>query len=531
MSGLLSKASAIFITYPVYTFVLGTLVYALVVKILLGKSRYLKRNPRNLPLPPGPKGYPIIGNLFDVPKDKPWVGYSEWTKTYGDMIYFEVLGQPFIVLNSLQRTIDLFDKRSSNYSDRMRMPMVLELMDWDYNMAMLPYGQWWRRHRRAFTEHFHHNIVWKYQPTQLRETRAFLHRLLTTPENFMHHIRHTFAATIMSVAYGITIKDTEDPYISNAEEALMGLAEAGIPGSFLVDLMPWLKYIPAWFPGAGFQRKAAHWRKVNADVAQKPFKFAEEELQKGTAVPSLSSTLIERLPDKSDPYYAEERKIAQDTAAVAYVGGADTTVSTVQSFFLAMALYPDVQKRAQAELDAVVGRGRLPEFSDRDAMPYVNALVKESVRWNQVIPLAVGHMATEDDEYDGYFIPRGTVVMGNGWAILHDPEVFEDPMEFRPERYLKDGQLDPDARNPDCAAFGYGRRKCPGRHMSDNALYSIVASVLSVYDITPPRDESGKMVQLKAEFTSGLLSYPAPFECVIKPRSPEAEALIRDCVE
>lgn len=142
---MLSRMTALLVTYPVYAVLVGTLAYALVAQALWGKSR--KRNPKNLPLPPGPKGYPIIGNLLDMPQDKPWIAYNEWSKTYGalqlyaffnlmasiaycvlgDMIYFEVLGQPFMVLGSLKRTSDLFDKRSSNYSDRMRMPMVIEL--------------------------------------------------------------------------------------------------------------------------------------------------------------------------------------------------------------------------------------------------------------------------------------------------------------------------------------------------------------------------------------------------------------------
>ncbi|KAF8960727.1 cytochrome P450 [Flammula alnicola] len=489
-----------------------------------------RRNPNGLPLPPGPKGYHIIGNLFDVPAEKPWLAYNEWAKFYGDIIYFEVLGQPFLVLNSLERIQDLFEKRSSNYSDRMRMPMVLELMNWGYNLAMLPYGTWWRRHRRTFNDHFHPNIVWKYQPAQAREVRAFLNRLLATPENFMHHIRHTFAATIMSIAYGIRVKDSDDPYISNAEEALYGLAEAGIPGTFLVDFIPLLKYVPEWFPGATFKRKAARWRRVNNDVAEKPFKYVQEQMKKGIAVPCLASTLIERLPDENDPLRAEETKIAQNISAVTYVAGADTTVSAVQCFFLAMAMYPEVQKKAQAEIDAVTGPNRLPEFSDRPSLPYINALVKESMRWQSIIPLAVGHMASEDDEYDGYFIPKGTVVLGNGWAILHDPTIFKDPLEYQPERYLKDGQLDPNVRNPDTGAFGFGRRMCPGRHMSDNSLYAIVSSVLAVYNITPPLDANGTPIKLTAEVTSGLLSYPVPFKCVIKPRNPGAEALIRDCV-
>ncbi|KAF8154532.1 cytochrome P450 [Crassisporium funariophilum] len=466
-----------------------------------------------------------------MPIDKPWLVYDKWQKIYGDMVYFEVLGQPFLVLGTLERTNDLFEKRSSNYSDRMRMPMIIELMQWDYNMAFLPYGSWWRRHRRAFHEHFHPNVVAQYQPVQTREVRAFLHRLLSTPDNFMHHIRHTFAATIMNIAYGINVKESEDPYISNAEKALHGLSVAGIPGTFLVDLIPILKHVPNWIPGASFKRKALQWRSINADVAEKPFRHVKEQMKRGTAVPSLAATLIDRLPLQDDPKRAEEERLAQDVAAVAYVGGADTTVSAVQSFFLAMALYPGAQKKAQAEIDAVVGKNRLPDFDDRSSLPYINALIKETMRWQLVTPLAVGHMCTNGDEYNGYYIPKGTVVMGNAWSILHDPDVFSEPLEYQPERYLKNGELDPDARYPEVAAFGFGRRICPGRYMSDNSLYAIVSSTLAVYDINRPVDEHGHPLPLKAEVTSGLLSYPEPFKCIIKPRSPIAEALIRDSLE
>ena len=142
----------------------------------------------------------------------------------------------------------------------------------------------------------------------------------------------------MSVTYGISVKESNDPYISNVEEALKGIAEAGIPGAFLVDLIPSLKYVPDWFPGAGFKRKAAYWRRVNAEVAEKPFQFVAEQVvtspalfhtpplvnytsqKNGTAVPSVAAGLIEKLPDETDPRWAEEVKIAQDTAAVAYAG-------------------------------------------------------------------------------------------------------------------------------------------------------------------------------------------------------------------
>ena len=108
---------------------------------------------------------------------------------------------------------------------------------------------------------------------------------------------------------------------------------------------------------------------------------------------------------------------------------------------------------------------------------------------------------------------------------MHDPNVFDDPQEFHPERYLKDGKLNPDVRDPECAAFGFGRRSvnslfslsiyiiiltlssiCPGRHLSDSSLYSIVSCLLAVYDIRPPVDDQGNTLKLRPEFTSGMLT-------------------------
>ncbi len=91
------------------------------------------------------------------------------------------------------------------------------------------------------------------------------------------------------------------------------------------------------------------------------------------------------------------------------------TVASVRAFFLAMAMYPDIQRKAQEELDRVVGRTRLPDFEDRNNLPYVNAVVKELTRWNVVAPMGLPHAALEDDEYNGYFIPKGSIVIANVW--------------------------------------------------------------------------------------------------------------------
>ncbi|KAF5309511.1 hypothetical protein D9619_012387 [Psilocybe cf. subviscida] len=115
-------------------------------------------------------------------------------------------------------------------------------------------------------------------------------------------------------------------------------------------------------------------------------------------------------------------------------------------------------------------------------------------------------------------------------AILHDERVFTDPAEYRPERYLKDGQLDLDVRQPEVSAFGFGRRICPGRYLSDNTLFSIVSSTLHAFTITPSLDNKGDPISLSTKRTSGVISYPEPFKVDIKPRSSSAEILVKEAV-
>ena len=130
----------------------------------------------------------------------------------------------------------------------------------------------------------------------------------------------------------------------------------------------------------------------------------------------------------------------------------------LQTFFLVMVLNPKVMEKAQEELDRVVGKDRLPDFSDRDKLPYINAVVKETLRWNPPIPVGVSNRVTKDDVYQGYFIPAGATIMQNIWAVCRDPSVYSDPETFNPDRFLKDGEINPQVLNPEDRVFGTGRR-------------------------------------------------------------------------
>lgn len=148
-----------------------------------------------------------------------------------------------------------------------------------------------------------------------------------------------------------------------------------------------------------------------------------------------------------------------------------------------MALHPEIQKKAQKSLDDVLRGERLPNFGDFDCAPYLAATVNEIFRWHPVTPFAVYHVSTQDDVYNGYHIPKGSVVVPNAWGMLRDENLFgPDTHKFNPERFVRpDGTINYELSAVDMA-FGYGRRACPGRGeclLANLLLYLITASYCS----------------------------------------------------
>ncbi|KAJ7483464.1 cytochrome P450 [Mycena latifolia] len=483
-----------------------------------------KRRSR-LPLPPGPPKLPLVGNLFDMPSTFEWETYMKWSKIYdSDIIHLNVAGTSIIVLSSAQVTTDLLEKRSSIYSDRARLPMVNELMGWDFTLGFMKYGDHWRKHRRLFHEAFNATAAQDYRPKERAASHELLRRLLRDPDDIMEHLRHMAGDIIMSVAYGINVLPQNDLYVALAKDAVHTLVIASVPGRFLVDALPVLKYVPDWFPGAGFKRTARKWRRLARAMIESPFAEAKRRMAAGNAPASFTSVFLGRIDD------AEEREQKEQSvkmiAGNMYTGGADTTVSALGTFFLAMLSNPEAQKKAQMEIDSVLGNGHLPDFDDQDSLPYVSAIVKEVLRWRSVTPIAIPHFLPTEDEYKGYRLPAGSIVIPNAWAILHDEAMYPEPYAFKPERFLLDDKPNPAVRSPD-AAFGFGRRVCPGRHMASSSVWIAAVSVLATFDITKAIGDDGQVIEPTYEYFPGLVSMPLPFKCSIKPRSQRSVELIR----
>nr|VWO99573.1 Ketoreductase CTB6 (EC (Cercosporin toxin biosynthesis cluster protein 6) [Ganoderma boninense] len=448
--------------------------------------------------PPGPPRRLLIGNLRDIPSGGyEWVAYREISKRCGsDIIYLTALGSKLLVLSSFEAARDLLDRKGAIYSSRPRLVVKNELRGWNWSLILMAYGKDFLAYRRAIQQEFAHSVVVaSYRPIVLRESISFIRRLFQTPQDMSKHVKQMAGAMIMMVTYGHQVTSAEDEFVALAEAVRNNDKEA--PGSSIVDLIPILKYVPVWFPGAGFKRSASHARNLAWDMRYVPFRALKAELASGTCPDSMVSRLLQ----SDSPLEGVDRdEFAMNSGGV---------------------VYSDVQRRAQKELDDVVGRDRLPSFEDRDRLPYIANIVKETFRWKTVTPLGVPHATTEDDMYLGMFIPKGTTVIANIFAMLHDENVYNNPTEFIPERYESspDGSTgDPD---PARVAFGFGRRICPGRFFADESVWLTIALMLHTFNISNPTG-----VKSKVEWSSGLVSMPSGFPFKLSPRFPGVEDLV-----
>ncbi|KAL1944827.1 hypothetical protein VTO73DRAFT_2447 [Trametes versicolor] len=191
----------------------------------------------------------------------------------------------------------------------------------------------------------------------------------------------------------------------------------------------------------------------------------------------------------------------------------------------------DNATRSLEEIDAVTGGSRLPTHDDRSALPYVNAVMSECMRWTCPVPFRLPHQSTEDDVYEGVFIPKGTLVFANIWKMTRDPTLFPKPEAFIPERYLEDvDEGTARLRDPRNYIFGFGRRRCPGTHLVESYLWLAIACMLATFDFAKATDADDNVMEPQPEYLDALFRIPTPLPCNFRPRSGHAAQLVHEAL-
>jgi cytochrome P450 len=482
--------------------------------------RFIKKRQNNTPLPPGPVPLPLLGNVLSIDAKEPWLTYTEWCATYGDLIFVRNLDEEIVVVNSQHIAEALLDKRSRIYSDRPYLA-TLEPYGLSINFGFIRYGDEWRLCRRLFHQTFRPESAMKFRPMQIRRVREMVINLIDEPQHYHHHFATFSLAVVLSTVYDYNISARDDPLVQTVISALIpGLTLLTPERALMLKTFPFLLKLPDWCWGSSIKRSArASTERVNA-MADVPFQYVQQHMDDNSFVAqsSMVAENLRRMKRQEEASRPAFESALRKAAATAIIASYETTSSTLMVFTLAMVLYPDVQKRAQAEIDSVIGRDRLPTFEDRASLPYIEAVLRETFRWQPVTPIGVPHATSSDDVYDGYFIPKGAIIAYNTWGITRDEKRYPDASRFIPERFIDvDGALTSD--DPAQYIFGLGRRICPGRYIADASAWSGIATMLATLDISSAKDDQGKVINFTPTFVPGVVRCPAPFPCSISARS------------
>ncbi|KAG8884278.1 hypothetical protein FRB98_002518 [Tulasnella sp. 332] len=492
-----------------------------------------KHSRRSIRHPPGPRGIPILGNLLQMPTSSHWLKFADWARKYGPLTYVNVAGQPMLIVNTQEAAIDLLVQRESIYSDRPSFIMA-GLSGFAETSLILGMSAMQRVERKMIAQALEPHMVQRDYVTIVEQSaRRFAQSLLEDPDSFFHHIQRLTGGVVQSITYGANCDGRTDFVdLGNTDMVNFGKVIAG----YAVDIFPLLRFLPAWFPGAGFKREAKQYKAIANETRWMPFNMVKKQLSSRTAPQSFIRSALE-----TEEYSHGDLNDSVISAAGMSIFGAGSSsmAGTLSTFMLAMLLHPEVQERARAEIDRVVGGDRLPVIADKEATPYLNAIILETFRWHPIFPIGVPHRLIRDDVYEGQLIPAGTTVFVNMWGILNDENNFADPSTFNPNRFLNMNKPNADIHdnsasttiNPWDVVFGYGGRMCQGKAVADIELWMTVAMILACFEIRPKVDpKTSEPLIPKASWTGATISFPEPFVCNITPRSSDRAERIREAV-
>ncbi|GKT52085.1 fumitremorgin C synthase [Colletotrichum spaethianum] len=479
-----------------------------------------------------PLKLPIIGDLHSSPLEKPLSNWDKWTKANGPVAASKLFGiVPMVVLNTSEAATELFGKRGAHYSNRpssVSMEMItgaepgkskFTLMhDYDANLKL---------HHRMLSPSLGAVAAPRYQPLMELESKQLLVDLLSAilalgkddvvmESTEIHHLlERTQASVILGLHYGIRVPSTSDPVFNQVVDVHKEVTYVAANPS-LVDFIPPLRHLPAFL---------SPWQRA----ADKLFKSQSELylflLYQGMNGPGWNATKQARAVAAK---YVEDGSVPEIdlafTLATSVQGGMETAPRQMLWMLVAAHENPDFVTRAHAILDKFVGRKRLPRFTDRSKLSYIDAVMSEVMRWRPVTPGSVPRRADKEDEIYGTRIVKGATLFANTWAIGRDKEVFSEEVgdlgDFVPERWLDvDGNVRTDLP---LAVFGQGRRSCLGRRVAADNIFMVFANLLWAFDIVPVEE-----VDTMAMDVTGFMTMPSGFKFGIKPRGPWVEEVIQ----
>ncbi|KAF2181434.1 m-cresol methyl hydroxylase [Zopfia rhizophila CBS 207.26] len=462
--------------------------------LLLIRYAYLHGN-RRRDMPTGPPTLPIIGNLHQIPKAYTHIKFTEWARQYGGLYTLKLGSGTMAVITDRRLVKDVVDKKSGIYSHRPPSFVSHDLITKGNHLLVMHYGDKWRTFRRLVHQHLMKPMVHSEHVKIVNaEAVQLVMDYMRDPEGHMLHPKRFSNSITNSIVFGIRTKDREGRYMKRLYSLMEEWSEIMETGATPpVDIFPWLKYIPESLFGNYVTRAKSIGHQMEtlyADILNQVLARRESGARLGS--------FMDRVLDSQEKNGLPWEQLCF-IGGVLMEGGSDTSSSLILAIVQALILNPDVQRKAHAEIDAVVGPDRSPVWEDMKNLPYINCIVKEGHRWRPILPLCFPHALGEDDWVDGKFLPKGTIVVINTWGMHMlentqpsstqpvEKQVVRNLEHFDPDRYMSHPSLAPvyasgSWQSRDHYGYGVGRRICPGIHLAERNLLLAIAKLIWAFD-------------------------------------------------
>ncbi|KAJ9177317.1 hypothetical protein P3X46_012551 [Hevea brasiliensis] len=480
----------------------------LVIFLILAFKLFSPTKSSSKTLPPSPPSLPIFGHLHLL-REPLHRSLQTLSQKYGPIISLRFGSRLVVVVSSPLAVKECCTTNDIIFANRPKL-LVGEYIGYNYNMLGADsYGEQWRNLRRIGTfEIFSSNRLNMCLDTRRDEVKILLGKLYHVSSRGFAKVE--IKSMFLELTYNIIMrmlsgkcyygKDTEEArrFKEIVEETSRCAGAANIE-----DFFPILR----WVDCLGSIKKMKRVRK-ESDMALQA--LLDKQRNDGSDTRNSTISHLLSLQELQPQYYTDE--IVKGLILALILAGTNTSAATLEWAMSNLLNHPGVLEKARAEIDAEVGQSHLIDESDLSKLPYLQAIITETLRLYPVAPLLIPHMSSKNCSVGGYDVPKDTMLLINAWAIHRDPEVWDDPESFKPERILENG-----AGIDSCKIlpFGMGRRACPGIGMANRVIGLTLGSLVQCFEW-----ERVSVEEIDMKGGSGLIMPKAqPLVAMCKPRN------------
>nr|XP_009794145.1 PREDICTED: cytochrome P450 93A3-like [Nicotiana sylvestris] len=469
-------------------------------------------------LPPSPIALPIIGHLHLL-GHLPHQAFHKLSNQYGPLIHLRLGSVPCVVASSPEMAKEFLKAHEISFASRPKT-VAVDCLAYDAKgFSFAPYGPYTKSMKKlCVSELLGGRTIDLLLPNRRDEIRRFI-ALLTEKAKYNEAV--DLGGELLRLANNVVSRMIMSKRCSENEDEAGGMRKliqefAELTGKFnLSDFMWFCKDLDL----QGFRKSAIDIRNMFDEMIERIINEHQVARRKRNHEGEVVKDLLDILLDKQEDESFEIRLSRENIKAFImdmFAAGSDTSAIMIEWALAELINHPRIMQKAVQEIDSVVGKNRLVEESDIENLPYLQAIIKETLRLHPAAPMIV-RISSEDCKIGEYAIPAKTRLFVNIWSINRNQDYWENPLEFQPERFLSEEksakvQLDVRGQHYEFLPFGSGRRGCPGTSLALKLVHTTLAAMIQCFQWKVNREGNDKMVDME----EGPITIPRahPLICV-----------------